>query len=73
MTKTLIIAALAIFAATLAAEVLQRSDADANADAVPEAFASVTSASSDLPEAHAPFDLTPITPVESTGAPMHMN
>jgi hypothetical protein len=71
MIKTLSTAVLTIFAGVLLVQAIQPHGAEAAAQA--PAQAAFPSAAADVawPAPQEPFDMTPITPVESAGAPMH--
>jgi len=70
MTKTLSTAVLTILAGVLLVQAIQPHGAEAAAQAPQAAFSSEI-ADVTWPDPQAPFDTTPITPVESAGAPMH--
>lgn len=71
MTKTLSTAVLAILAAALLLWAVRPHGAEAAIQAPAQAV-ELPATASDMawPEPQAPFDATPITPVESAGAPM---
>ena len=71
MTKVLSTAVLAILAAALLLWAIRPHGAEAAVQAPVQAELSSTAADVAWPAPQAPFDTTPITPVESAGAPMH--
>lgn len=70
MIKTLSTAVLAILAGLLLVQAIQPHGAEAAAQA-PQAAPPSAAADVAWPAPQEPFDMTPITPVESAGAAMH--
>jgi hypothetical protein len=71
MIKTLSTAALAILAGVLLLRAIQPHGAEAAVQAPAQAAPPSSAADVGWPAPREPFDMTPITPVESAGAPMH--
>ncbi len=71
MTKTQALTVLAILGSVLLFEALEPKGAVAAAQAPAEASPALAGADVAWPKPQEPLDTTPITPVESAGAPMH--
>jgi hypothetical protein len=71
MTKTQAITVLAILGIVVLFEAVEPNGAVAAADASAQASPRFAGADVVWPEPQEPLDTTPITPVESAGAPMH--
>lgn len=71
MTRTLITIILTIFAAVLLIQAFHPHSATAANQPTVDAAPVSASLEATLPSVQPPFDMTPITPVESAGAPMY--
>jgi hypothetical protein len=71
MVKSLLTVLLAILAAVLLLRDVESYAADASTQPSSDDAWSSVPPTPGLPDPRSPFDMTPITPVESTGAPMY--